>query len=85
MFNGISDYVALMANVVIKAKENGPLIVESDGNTIFALCRCGASQTKPSCDGSHAKIGFRAESTEINIFLSRFSPLFSDKLFIMFL
>ena len=45
--------------------ENGPLIVENpprlsrayevetDGKPKVALCRCGASSTKPFCDGSH--------------------------------
>ena len=56
-----------MTNVVIKAKENGPLIVESDGKTVCALCRCGASENKPNCDGSHAKIGFKADSSEIKV------------------
>lgn len=49
---------------------NGPLylrgnleIVGPDGTVVLAdtriaLCRCGASQNKPLCDGSHRKIGF---------------------------
>lgn len=56
-----------MANIVIKAQENGPLIVESDGNTVCALCRCGASENKPNCDGSHTKIGFKADASEVQV------------------
>lgn len=56
-----------MTKVVIKALENGPLIVESDGKTISALCRCGKSEIKPNCDGNHAKIGFKAEVSEIKV------------------
>ncbi|MBZ7924189.1 CDGSH iron-sulfur domain-containing protein [Ensifer adhaerens] len=49
---------------------NGPLkvtgameIVSGTGRTVdrkmvVALCRCGASTSKPYCDGSHARIGF---------------------------
>lgn len=52
---------------------NGPLLLRgnfeirsSDGKSIYrgskaALCRCGGSQNKPFCDGTHKKIGFSSE------------------------
>jgi len=56
-----------MVKVTINAKENGPLIVETDGTRLCALCRCGASENKPNCDGSHAKSDFKAEASEIKV------------------
>ncbi len=55
--------------------ENGPYLLrgefeltDQDGNPIdarrgtVALCRCGASRTKPFCDGTHKTVGFTAAS-----------------------
>ena len=53
--------------------DNGPylvkgpaLLLDAEGNEFrteratVALCRCGRSVTKPFCDGTHSKVGFRA-------------------------
>jgi CDGSH-type Zn-finger protein len=57
----------------ITALDNGPYLVkgpvvllDADGNEFraeratVAVCRCGGSQNKPFCDGTHPKVGFRA-------------------------
>jgi CDGSH-type Zn-finger protein len=43
----------------------GPLTIrDTDGRMLTTrsakLCRCGGSQTKPFCDGTHKRIGFKA-------------------------
>lgn len=57
----------------VRFAENGPIllngnlsIVASSGRAAWrgtkaALCRCGASQNKPFCDGAHKKIGFQSD------------------------
>jgi CDGSH-type Zn-finger protein/uncharacterized Fe-S cluster protein YjdI len=51
----------------LRVLENGPLAVRADmvinGQHVgyrAALCRCGASKTKPYCDASHEEAGFVA-------------------------
>jgi CDGSH iron-sulfur domain-containing protein 3 len=62
--------------VEIKVRDNGPykvtgpvLIVDVEGNAFdvpddrpIALCRCGRSATKPFCDGSHARTGWKEDA-----------------------
>ncbi|MGY4421008.1 CDGSH-type Zn-finger protein [Bradyrhizobium sp. JR6.1] len=43
-----------------EAWQEGPAVAHRE---TYALCRCGASQTKPFCDGSHLKIGFVGTET----------------------
>jgi CDGSH-type Zn-finger protein len=39
--------------------------IDLSGKPTIALCRCGASVTKPFCDGTHSKIGFQAAESAV--------------------
>jgi uncharacterized Fe-S cluster protein YjdI len=65
--------VKVEAETIVEPTPNGPLMVYGNvtiknaqgqltrKSNATALCRCGASQNKPYCDGSHRKIGFQAD------------------------
>jgi len=60
--------------LLVEPQKDGPLkvtgnleVVSGTGHTINRLaetwlCRCGHSQNKPFCDGSHRKVGFVADA-----------------------
>ncbi len=63
-----------MAATKITVRNDGSIRVEGEfevldqegksfglaGRTSVGLCRCGESQTKPFCDGSHKKVNFQS-------------------------
>lgn len=71
-YNNTSETpVTINQQMQVEVAENGPLLIFghmqinhnnqqiSLKNNVTALCRCGASQNKPYCDGSHKKIDFK--------------------------
>ena len=65
----------------IVVNPNGPVRIEGDfelvdvegtayglgGRPMITLCRCGHSASKPFCDGSHAREGFRDAALARNL------------------
>ena len=68
-----------MSECTIVVRPNGPYrltgparLTDPAGNEIVieegrgvSLCRCGASVTKPFCDGTHSRIGFQAAEAAV--------------------
>lgn len=68
-----------MAETTIRILPNGPYrltgpakLIDPEGNeTVIeegravSLCRCGASEKKPFCDGTHSRIGFQAAEAAV--------------------
>ena len=64
-----------MSDLKITVSKDGSLKIEGavtlsdhEGNEIptqpdrpFFLCRCGASENKPFCDGSHKRVDFKGD------------------------
>ena len=69
--NNQEDKTAESLETKVEVLENGPLLVygtlkvtNKDGlaeikNKTTAFCRCGASENKPYCDGTHVKNDFK--------------------------
>ena len=67
------ERVNVDAETIVEAAKDGPIMVygnvtikNSKGEltkkaNVTAFCRCGASNNKPFCDGSHRKIEFKAD------------------------
>ena len=65
--------------MTVRLRRNGPYVIEGDEVKVvdwngleyrverrpIALCRCGASTTKPFCDGTHSKVGFQAAEAAV--------------------
>ena len=41
-----------MTKLEIKCPENGPNLIVVDDKVFAPMCRCGASNNKPYCDGN---------------------------------
>jgi CDGSH-type Zn-finger protein len=69
-----------MADVRIRMRPNGPFVVEGPFELVdsrgqvfqipadkpaIALCRCGDSQRKPFCDGTHKTCGFISDEAPL--------------------
>jgi CDGSH-type Zn-finger protein len=65
-----------MAEPSITPLHDGPYLVKGEvkivdpegnefqvGRGTVALCRCGNSASKPFCDGSHVRVGFKSRTS----------------------
>ncbi len=69
--DGVDNQEELALETKVEVLENGPLIIygtlkikhkegeEEVKNKTTAFCRCGSSQNKPYCDGSHISTEFK--------------------------
>ena len=49
----------------LELRDSNGNLYDLEGKGRVFLCRCGASTTKPFCDGQHSKIGFQAAEAAV--------------------
>jgi CDGSH-type Zn-finger protein len=67
-----------MSVVTVRIRDNGPLLIDGpiqlvdaqgraipmpNDKPVLAFCRCGQSNNKPFCDGTHRNCGFQSVCT----------------------
>jgi len=61
--NGPYQVSGDLSQLALKDKDGS--LYDFSGKSKIFLCRCGASTTKPFCDGQHSKIGFEAAEAAV--------------------
>jgi CDGSH-type Zn-finger protein len=51
--------IATAADIVLKDADGN--VFDLSGRPSVSLCRCGQSNNKPFCDGTHNRCGFQSE------------------------
>ena len=67
----MSESVKITVRPNASLRVEGPIVLcdaegrewDLTGKPAISLCRCGASENKPFCDGSHKRIGFQCAAS----------------------